>query len=79
MTDLYKKIFNLEQEIMSCWHIIDDLKLAYEYISDSEDFKGMSPEHSDKISNLLSGIKEIGDLRFQKLFATFEGVIKGDE
>ena len=42
--------FDLEQQIMETWQIVDDLKLFRE-ILDSEEFAGLSAEFTDKIDN----------------------------
>ena len=65
-------IFDLEQQILSCWNIVDDVKLSTEYFVDSIDFKDMPPAYSDKIFNSLFGIQELYQLKFQKCFETFE-------
>ena len=60
--------FDLEQHIMKCWNVTDDVDLAYRSIMD----KDMS---TDSVANLLLGIKTIYDLRFEELFAQFEKMI----
>jgi hypothetical protein len=69
-------IFKLEQEIMNCWNVVEDLDYLYTYIGDHEDFKGMDGHHSDKIINLLLGVKELYNVKFDKTFRTFEDVVK---
>lgn len=69
-----KGIFDLEQQILQCWNIIDDIKDAAEWIADSPEFKDMPPEYSDKIFNLLWGIENVYQRRFDKCFKTFEDV-----
>ena len=65
--------FTLEEKIMNCWRVIDDLKtLGNVY----------DREHTeDEILNILIGITDLYDQRFNELFDTFEecierGVIK---
>ena len=67
--------FDLEQQIMSCWNVVDDIDAIYKYVGDHEDFIGMDPAHSDKISNLLLGISSLYNLKFQTMFSTFESLI----
>ncbi len=67
--------FDLEQQIMSCWNVVDDIDAVYKYVGDHEDFIGMDPAHSDKISNLLLGITSLYNLKFQTMFSTFESLI----
>ena len=71
-----KNFRDLEQEIMKCWHVVDDIELLYEYFGDSPDFKDMPAEYSDKISNLMLGVKELYDVRFNKLFEMYEASCK---
>jgi hypothetical protein len=70
------KIFDLEQDIMNCWNMVDDVKDAASYIVDSEAFKDLSAEHADKIMNLLLGIQSVYQMRFEKLWNNFEAHCK---
>ena len=65
--------FNLEQQIMETWQIVDDLKLFRE-ILDSEEFAGLSAEFTDKIDNYMLGLITIYGYRFDRTFSTFEKV-----
>ena len=65
-------IFDLEEEIMRCWNVVNDVKDAANHIGDHESFKGMSPEHCDAIMNLLMGIQNVYDMRFEKTWKLFE-------
>ena len=73
-TFMSNTIFDLEQQILQCWNVIDDIKNAAEWIGDSPEFKDMPPEYSDKIFNLLWGIENVYQRRFDKCFKTFEDV-----
>lgn len=66
-----KNRFDLEQEIMDCWGIVEDLKAIEEAVLDGDDFRGMQPKHSDKIANLLA-IHHMYQLKFERLWSTFE-------
>lgn len=68
------KMFDLEQRIMNCWNVVDDIDYIYRYISDDELFIGMKPKHGDKILTLLLGIKEMYAIKFDKCFRDFEEV-----
>lgn len=57
--------FDLEEAIMACWHTSDDVTLLAEKIADDKPTE-------DSVLNTLQGIKELHDLRCQKLFKTFE-------
>lgn len=63
------KIFDLEQEIMNVWHVIDDIKLLNENVME----KDMS---TDDIANALLGLENIYNMRFEKVLNTFEDVFK---
>lgn len=65
--------FDLEQQIMQTWQIIDDLKLFREML-DSEEFAGLSAEFTDKIDNYMLGLITIYGYRFERTFRTFEKV-----
>lgn len=70
------KIFDLEQAILGCWHVTDDIELLYERIGDSTDFQGMNPKHVDDIMNILLGLREVYDMRFNKCWSIFEETTK---
>lgn len=65
-----KDRFDLESQIMSCWNVVDDLDLLFEEVTESEQLD------QDQLSNILLGMKELYQLKFQKLFSTFENSIK---
>lgn len=60
--------FELEEQIMDCWHVTDDLGLIADKFMDEE----LTP---DKIGNLMIGLKELYSIKFEKLFKTFEKLI----
>jgi hypothetical protein len=64
--------FDLEQQIMDCWHIVDDLKIVNEYTLEDLSFD------KDKISNVLLGIQELYQIKFDKLFRTYEDLIRSE-
>ena len=58
------KIQDLEQEVLRCWEVTQDLDLlAQEY------------EHDDDICNRVLGIKHVSDMRFNKAWNTYENVV----
>ena len=67
-------IFKLEQEIMNCWNVVEDIDLLFKYFGDHEDFAGMKGEHADKIMNLMIGLRELYSVKFNNMFSTFEDV-----
>tara|TARA_R110000787_G_scaffold102230_1_gene208210 strand:+ start:792 stop:1025 length:234 start_codon:yes stop_codon:yes gene_type:complete len=66
-----KDRFDLEAAIMNCWNVVDDTKLMAEIIVDTDMYKGLDPKHQDQLSNQLTGIGDLYELRFQKLWNTF--------
>ena len=65
--------FDLEQQIMETWQIVDDLKLFRE-ILDSEEFAWLSAAFTDKIDNYMLALITIYGYRFERTFRTFEKV-----
>lgn len=63
--------FDVEQGILSCWHVTGDIDLLYKNVMDSNPSK-------DEIANALLGIKSLYDMRFNALFEDFEGSIGND-
>ena len=63
------KIFDLEQEIMKAWHVVDDIQLLNENVMETD-----MPR--DEIVNALVGLESIYNMRFIKLFDVFEEVCK---
>ena len=63
--------FDLEQQILECWNVTSDLRHVTEFVLDAP----LEPNREDKISNMLLGIEELYNLKFQKLFNTLETLI----
>lgn len=57
--------FELEQNILATWNVIDDLRLLLEVAE------------GDKAQNIIIGMIELYTLKFEKLFESFENNIKG--
>lgn len=64
--------FDLEQQIMNCWGVCDDLDLLFEWSCERD----MTP---DELQNVLLGMKTLYQMKFEKLFNLFEGCIKQGE
>lgn len=64
-----KDRFDFEQQLMECWHVVDDLDTLCEGVLEHD----MPP---DDISNVLLGMKTLYDLKFQKMFNTFEELVR---
>lgn len=63
--------FDLEQKIMQCWDIVDDLEVLYTQVLDA-------PRRltDDEIANVLLGIKQLYDMKFNSLMSTYEKYLK---
>ena len=64
-----KTRFDLEQEIMDCWSVVDDMGTLLEGILDKEISR-------DDTANAVLGMKVMYQLKFEKLFDTFEEMIR---
>lgn len=69
-------IFDLEQEIMKCWSITDDLGDITSYFVDSPEWEGMDPKLCDALMNNYLGLQAVYEVKFKKLWHTFENVAK---
>lgn len=65
--------FDLEQEIMNCWQIVDDLKTLTKRYMD-----GATPMTEDEVANVLIGLEHLYQMKFEQLFETFELCIKNN-
>jgi len=63
-----KNRFDLEQEIMNCWSIVEDIDTVYhaEHLY----------ENTDEMQNALLGLKTLYELKFEKMWSTFEDCVK---
>jgi hypothetical protein len=62
--------FDLESRIMECWKVVNDLNSLYEHVCDSDKI-----DH-DEMTNILLGLKQLYDIKFDQLFFCFEENIK---
>jgi len=59
--------FDLEQNIMQCWNVCDDIQLMLDmYDKLDEDAK----------QNYLIGLKQMYQMKFERLWDNFEGCIR---
>ena len=59
--------FTLEDQIMQCWGVTDDIEMVYH----TEDLY----QDQDRMMNTLLGMQELYKIRFQRLFDTFEHLV----
>lgn len=63
-----KDRFELEQQILECWGICEDLDTLMEAVLEQDLTR-------DSIANVLLGMKELYSLKFQRTFNTFESLV----
>ena len=62
--------FDLEQQILKCWNITEEIELLNEQVLENSEFT------KDDISNYLLGLKTIYELKFDKLFDQFGELVE---
>jgi hypothetical protein len=65
--------FDLEQQIMNCWNVVEDIKLLNLYVLEGKPDGGEMT--TDEISNYLSGLESIYGLKFEQTFNTFSALV----
>jgi hypothetical protein len=58
------KIQDLEQEVLLCWQVTDDLKLLANETSEED------------MQNKILGIMQVYDMRFRAVWTTYENVVE---
>jgi NTP pyrophosphatase (non-canonical NTP hydrolase) len=66
------RLCDLEQEIMACWMVTDDIDTLYKEVMDHTDYGKLD---SDYVANFLLGVKTIYDTKFNHLFSSYEALI----
>ena len=61
----------LEQHIMECWGMVDDVNLLYKEVMDNDLHKDQ-----DKLANALLGLCTIYEMKFEQAFNTYEETLK---
>lgn len=64
------QLYDLEQPIMECWNICEDLKTVFKQIGD-----GAREPTTDELMNALMGMEQLYQWKFEQLFYTYETVI----
>jgi len=65
--------FDLEQQIMACWNIIEDIGLLNAGVLEGRPDGGAMTQ--DEISNYLLGLETIYSLKFEQMFDTFSTLV----
>ena len=68
--EYYRDRFDLETDIMSCWSIVEDIKELNRCMLDRRKLT------EDEISNYLLGLETIYQVKFERLFETFEKLVR---
>ena len=63
--------FDLEQRIMECWMVVDDIRTVY-----TRHLDGEKPLTDDEFANVMIGMEKLYDIKFYNLFSTFEKFLK---
>lgn len=58
--------FELEQDIMNCWNVVEDIKTIYDRIDYTD---------QDQVMNSLLGLQTLYQMKFEKMWETFEQLI----
>lgn len=63
------KLYELEEAIMNCWSVCDDLETVYKQVGD-----GKKEPTTDETVNALLGMKQLYHWKFEQLFNEFENL-----
>lgn len=58
-----KTRFDLEQEILGCWGIVDDIKVFVDCLASPEDFLALSRVYEIRFQNLQNTFEQLVDRR----------------
>jgi hypothetical protein len=62
--------FDLEQQIMTCWSVVDDIKAL------NNQYQNVGNMTQDQVANYLLGLETIYQVKFEQLFAMFDQLIQ---
>ena len=68
---LVDKMYDLEQQIMECWQLVDDVNMLYEEVMEKD-----LHEDQDKLANALLGLHTIYGMKFEQAYDAYEEVLK---
>ena len=69
--------FDLEQQIMGCWNVVEDVKMLNTAVLEGR--PGSGQLSTDEISNYLLGLESIYQLKFEQLFDTFSILVSNKQ
>ena len=67
--------FMLEQMMMQCWHVTDDIETVLSYIEKAN----ISAKDTDKLMNMLHGMQAIYHQRFSDMLDLFGELVKNGD
>ena len=65
------KLYDLEEKIMDCWSVCNDLAVVFKQVGDGERLPT-----EDEMMNVLIGMQQLYQWKFEQLFNKFEQVQK---
>lgn len=65
--------FLLEQKLMDCWHVTDDIDTVSEYVGENPDIPA---RERDRLMNLLIGMRELYHLKFENTMDLFSELVR---
>ena len=68
--------FDLETQIQSAWVITGDIELLLDQIHEDPRFENLTKNDADLLTAKLMGIRELGEMRFEKLWSVFETLVE---
>lgn len=68
--------FDFEQLLLECWGITKHLESIRSFVVDGAP---VSIETHDRVANMLCGLEELYDLKFNTLFDMFEELVKQNQ
>ena len=63
-------VHQLEEKIMDCWGVCEDINVVWTEHSDGDE-----PMSDDEVANVLLGMEQLYNLKFQRLWRVFEELI----
>ena len=63
--------FTVEERIMECWQVVEDIKVTWEEFSDGEE-----EMDTDELCNILLGMQVLYDRKFARLFSSYEKMLE---
>ena len=65
------KLHDLEQPIMECWSVCNDIETVFRQIGDGE-----RDPTQDELMNALMGMQQLYQWKFEQLFFKYEEMLK---